>query len=149
MPTAFSSAASARAKRSASADVAAAPERRHRRPFGERRLEPRDAAALLVDADPQRQIGHQARRFAAQLGDLFRLGDVAREEDDAAEPELARERLHLCRQRMSVEPSDEQLTDLPAEHGTATQARFYRDCRATSVALALQHLERSTENRSA
>ena len=33
-------------------DVAAAAERRHRRPLGERRLQPRDAAALLIDAAP-------------------------------------------------------------------------------------------------
>ena len=39
--------------------VAAAAERRHRRPLGERRLQPRDAAAFLIDADPQRQVGRQ------------------------------------------------------------------------------------------
>ncbi len=46
-------------------DVAAAPERRHRRPLGERRLQPRDAAAFLIDADPERQIRHEPRRLVA------------------------------------------------------------------------------------
>ena len=68
--------------------VAAAAERRHRRPLGERRLEARDAAAFLIDRDPGRQIGHEARGIERQLGDLLRLGDVAGEQDDAAEAEL-------------------------------------------------------------
>ena len=115
MPTAFSSAASARANRSASRDVAAPAERRHRRPLGERRLQARDAAAFLVDADPQRQVGRQPGRLVAQLGDLLGLGDVAREEDDAAETELAGERRELDGELMAVEAGDQQLADLATE----------------------------------
>ena len=74
-------------------DVAAAAERRHRRPLGERRLQPRDAAAFLIDADPERQLGAPARCASTrQLGDLLGLGDVAGEQDHAAEAELARQR---------------------------------------------------------
>ena len=40
-------------------NVTAPPQHSHRRPFGERRLQPRDASALLIDADPERQIGRQ------------------------------------------------------------------------------------------
>ena len=72
--------------------VAAASERHHRRPHGERRLQPRDAAAFLIDADPERQLLRERLRLARDLGDLIGRHDVAREEDDAAEIELARER---------------------------------------------------------
>ena len=75
-------------------DVAAAAERRHRRPLGERLLQPRDAAAFLVDADPGRAIARRARSSSPrELGDLLGRLDVAREEDGAAEPELARQRI--------------------------------------------------------
>ena len=79
-------------------DVAAPAERRHRRPLGERRLQPRDAAAFLIDADPRRQLRHQPGRLVGELGDLLGLGDVARKEDDAAETELARKRFELDRE---------------------------------------------------
>ena len=77
------------------ADVAAPAEARHRRPLGERRLQPRDAAAFLIDAHPERQIRHEPGRLVAQLRHLLRLCDVPREENHAAEPELARERPEL------------------------------------------------------
>ena len=116
MPTARSSAASARAKRSASAHVAAPAERRHRRPLGERRLQPRDAPALLVDADPGGHRGAAGDASTTELRHLLGLVDVAGEEDDAAEAELARERPQLDRE--SARPSkagDQQLTDLTAQ----------------------------------
>jgi len=97
--------------------IAASPDGRHRREFGERRLEPGDAAALLVDADPERQIGIEPRGFEAELGELFGLDDVSREQDHPAQPEFARQRSDLDRERRTVEPGDEQLTDLPAETG--------------------------------
>ena len=62
--------------------VAAAAERHHRRPHGERRLQPRDPAALLIDAHPQRQLVRQRLRLARDLGHLIRRHDVAREQDD-------------------------------------------------------------------
>ena len=48
----------------------------------------------------------------AHLGDLLRLADIAREEDDAAESELLRQRPQLGRNLMAVESGNEQLTDL-------------------------------------
>ena len=64
MPTASSSAASAFANRSASASDAraGAAQRRHRRPLRERLLQPRDPAALLIDADPGRRSCGRAPR---------------------------------------------------------------------------------------
>ena len=79
-------------------DVAAPPERRHRRPLSERRFQPRDGAALLIDADPQGQIWNEARGLVAHLRHLRGLGDVPGKQDHAAQPELARERLQLDRQ---------------------------------------------------
>ena len=63
--------------------VAALAERGHRRPLGERRLEPRDTPTLLVDTHPERHVRNQARRLKAQLGDLLGLGDIAGKQDDA------------------------------------------------------------------
>ncbi len=112
MPTALSSAASALREALGQLLVAAAPERQHRRPHGERRLEPRDPPALLIDADPQRQLLRQRLRLPRHLGHLIRLLDVAREEDDAAEVELARERSHLGGNLVTAEARDRQLTDV-------------------------------------
>ena len=95
--------------------VAAAAEGGHRRPLGERRLEPRDAPALLIDADPERQLRDQTGRVVAQLGDLFRFRHVAREENDAAQAELAGERPSSTGTCVPVEPGDQQLSDLAAE----------------------------------
>ena len=100
--------------------VAAAPERRHRRPLRERRLQPRDPAALLIDRDPERQLGHEPRRIEGQLGDLLGLGDVAREQDDAAQAELLRERSKLGRNLVAVEAGNQQLTDLTAKVARAS-----------------------------
>ena len=72
--------------------VAAAPERDHRRPFGEWRLQARDASAFLIDRHPQREVGGESRRFVGQLGHLIRIGDVSGEQDDAAKAELPDER---------------------------------------------------------
>ena len=80
-----------RANRSASVSSPLRAERGHRRPLGERRLQPRDAAAFLVDADPQRQLARE-HCDSRDIRHLLGLVDVAREEDDAAEVELPRER---------------------------------------------------------
>src|SRR5438477_76339 len=76
-----------------------------------------EAASLLIDRDPERQIRNEPRRFERELGDLPGIGDVACEEDDAAEAELLRERTELRGNLMSVEAGEEQLTDLPAQRG--------------------------------
>ena len=55
--------------------VAASSQRRHRRPFGERPLQARDAPALLIDADPERPVRGEPRHFTRQLGDLARLDE--------------------------------------------------------------------------
>ena len=97
--------------------IAASAERRHRWPLGEGSFEARDAPAFLIDAHPERQVGHEPRRFVGHLGDLLRLCDVSREENDAAETRVARDRLELRGNLLSVEAGNQQLTDLPAEPG--------------------------------
>jgi hypothetical protein len=57
----------------------------------------------------------QGDRLETQLGDLLRLLDVAREQDDAAKPELTRQGLQLDRQLRAIEPRDQQSPDLTAE----------------------------------
>ena len=81
--------------------VAAAPERGHRRPHRERRLQPRHPPALLIDAHPERQPRRQRLHVVRELGHLLGRLDVARKEDDAAQRELARERSHLGGDRLS------------------------------------------------
>ena len=97
-----------------------AAQRDHRRPLGERPLQPRDTPAFLVDADPQRDLRRERLRLPRQIRDLLGRLDVAREEDDAAEIELARERSGLGRQIVSVESHDRQLshvaTQVPKRH---------------------------------
>ena len=76
-------------------DLAERQRSRHRAPA--RRLEPRHVAALLVDRDDRLRRDADRRRQRPQL---LRVADVAREEDDAAEPgvELAQQprRRHLA-----------------------------------------------------
>ena len=91
---------------------AGAAEHRHRRPARERLLQPRDAAALLVDADPRRHRAPERLDLSGELGDLLRRLDVAAEENRAAEIELARQRAQLRRDRRSREAADQQLADL-------------------------------------
>ena len=95
--------------------VAAAPERTHRGPLGERALQTRDAPAFLVDAHPERQLTPESTRLPCELGHLRRLDDVAREEDDAAEIELTSQRLEVGGQRVAVEARDQQLPDVTPE----------------------------------
>jgi hypothetical protein len=59
----------------------------------------------------------QPRGFEAELRDLVGIADIAREQNDAAEPEFARERLELHRNLLSIEPGDEELPDLAAKRG--------------------------------
>ncbi len=108
-------------------DVAAAPERRHRRPLGERRLQPRDPPAFLIDAAPT-AAGPASSRAAsnAQLRHLLGLRDVAREQDHAAQSELARERLQLDGKLVAVEAGDQELADLAPQRAGDIAPRFYR-----------------------
>ena len=92
--------------------VAAAPERQHRRPHRERRLQSRDPPALLVDAHPKRQLLRERLRVARHLGHLIRGHDVAREENDPAEIELARERPEVRRDGIAGEPGNRELADV-------------------------------------
>ena len=92
MPTARSSAASARANRAASSSSPLRPSVSIGGHTVNGDFKPRDPAALLIDADPQRQLLRERLRLARDLGDLLRLLDVAREEDDPAEIELPRQR---------------------------------------------------------
>ncbi len=97
MPTAFSSDRERPGEALGQRLVAAAPEREHRRPDRERRLQTGDAAALLVDADPERQLVGKRLRVARDLRHLLGCDDVAGEEDDAAEIELTCERAQVGR----------------------------------------------------
>ena len=49
------------------------------------------------------------------LGDLLGRFDVALEQDDPAQVELARERPHLRRNLEAIEPADEKLSDVAAD----------------------------------
>ena len=101
--------------------VAAAPERGHRRPHGERRLEARDASAFLIDADPERELRAERLHVVRQLGHLFGRLDVAREEDDAAQRELAGQRSDLWSDRPAGQAANQQLTDVASNRtGTRT-----------------------------
>ena len=92
--------------------VATATERHHRRPDGERRLEPRHPPAFLIDAHPERQLLRQRLRLARDLGDLIGSDDVAREENDATEIELTRERSEIRRDGIAGEPGNRELADV-------------------------------------
>ena len=96
-------------------DLAAAPEGNHRRPHGERRFQARDAPAFLIDTDPERDLPGERLRFPRELGDLLRAFHVAREQNDAAQVELARQALHLGRDRMAVEPDERELPRMAAQ----------------------------------
>ena len=63
--------------------VAATTQRRHGRPFGKRRAEPRDAPTLLVDAHPRGPFAPERVGIVRQLGYLFGRLDVAGEKNDA------------------------------------------------------------------
>ena len=97
------------------ADVSAAAQGGHGRPLGERRLQPGHAPAFLVDADPERDVGHQPGRLVRQLGDLPGLGDVPRKEDDAAQAELPGERAQFDRELKAIEPGHQEPADLTTE----------------------------------
>ncbi len=115
MPTASSSRASAPANRLGQGLVAGPAERRHRRPLGERPLQPRNAAALLVHAHPERELAGELLRVDRHLGHLPGRFDVALEQDDAAEVELAGEGANLLRERLPIEADDDELADLAVQ----------------------------------
>ena len=117
MPTACSSAASARAKRSASSRSPAPA-----RPsviIGGHSVNGRFSRATRPPSwSTLTQSGVSPASScdcARQVGDLLRRLDVAREEDHAAEIELARDRAHLGRDREAVEPDDGELSDVAAQ----------------------------------
>ena len=91
------------------------PERNHRRPFGERPLQPRHASALLVHADPQRNLRGQLLRFARHIRDLIGGFNVPREEDHAAEIELTRKCAHVGMNAVAIEPDNRKLPDVTAK----------------------------------
>jgi len=95
--------------------VATAAERAGRRPLGKRRFQSRDAAALLVDTDPERPLLRQPGDLARQLGDLLRLDDVAGEVDDAAEIELGDEPAQIRGHGVTLEADDRDAPDVPPD----------------------------------
>ena len=61
------------------------------------------------------QVGDQPGGLVGQLGDLPRLGDVAREQNDAAQAELACQGAQFHGQLEAVEAGHEEPTDLTPE----------------------------------
>ena len=53
--------------------------------------------------------------LVSKLGDLIRFDDVAREQDRAAESELARQGFQFSGDRRAIETRDEQLADLSSK----------------------------------
>ena len=67
------------------------------------------------------RLGRQRLDVVRQLGHLLRRLDVAREQDHAAERELARQRSQLRRDRRARQAADQQLADVAADgagHGS-------------------------------
>jgi len=116
MPTALSSEASARREALRQFHVAAAAERRHRRPLGERRAFSRATRPPSWSTDTHGGNSGSIRgRLEGRLGDLFGLGDVAREQDDATQADSPGQRPQLRWNLVAVEPCNQQLTDLAAK----------------------------------
>jgi hypothetical protein len=89
----------------------------HRRPLGERRAQPRNAPALLIDANPRRHLYAQASDVERELGDLFGTFNVgkASKEGNSPQIELASERSQLNRNGRAGEATDEELPDAAAK----------------------------------
>ncbi len=83
--------------------VTASAKDRHRRPFGEWRLQSRDPPAFLIDAHPERQIRREPLHVNRHLGDLLRRLDVASEQNHATERELFSQRTNLGGDRRARE----------------------------------------------
>ena len=94
--------------------IAAAPERHHRRPHGERGFEPRDPSAFLIGADPQRQLRRELLRLAREIRHLFRPVHVAREENDAAKVELTRQHSQIGRNGVPRKAGNRKLARMAA-----------------------------------
>ena len=92
--------------------VAAPSERRHRRPPVNGRLSRATRPPSWSTLTHSGSSSASVLRLARDLGDLLRLVDVAGEEDDAAEIELAGQRPELRRYRMAGESRDRQLADV-------------------------------------
>ena len=97
--------------------IAASSEHRHRRPHGERRTQPRHAAAFLIDADPGWQLDAKDLRVVREPRHLLGPFDVpqASKQGDAAQIELPGERPHLDRDITAGETTNQQLTDTAAK----------------------------------
>ena len=95
--------------------ISAPPERLHRRPQREWRLQPRDSTALLIDAHPEGQLLRKSLRLPRHLSHLIRGLDISREENDAAQVELARDRSHFGGNLVTAEARDRQLTDVSTD----------------------------------
>jgi hypothetical protein len=78
-------------------------------------LQSSDTATFLIDRHPRRELSAERLDLPGDVFDLVGIFDVPLEQDDAANGELARERLELDRKLEAVEARDEQLADLLAE----------------------------------
>jgi D-glycero-alpha-D-manno-heptose-7-phosphate kinase len=89
-------------------DVGAS-ERRHRRPDRKRRTQARHASALLIHRDPRRHLVAERFEPDRQIEHLLGTLDVASEERDATQVELAREGAHLHGERVTRNTAQEHL----------------------------------------
>jgi hypothetical protein len=88
--------------------VAAPPERRHRRPLGERRLQPRDPPAFLIDRHPERQSG--TSRDASNDSSATCSGSTTLRAKRMTPPRLNSRRAIAARSESgAVEAGDQQL----------------------------------------
>ena len=94
--------------------VIGAPKDGHWRPLRKRCAQSRDATTLLIDGHPCRPLQSKMPRFVRQLGNLLGRRNVAGEERNPSQIELARERSQLRWNALPIEASDEQLSDVSA-----------------------------------
>ena len=89
----------------------------HGRPFRERRSQPRDTAAFLVDADPRRELDAQVSAIEGKTRYLLGTFDVPKPSKEcyASQIEFPRQRSELDRHIRAREAADQQLSDAAAK----------------------------------
>ena len=131
MPTALSSRRQRRGEPRGERIRPRAPERRHRRPAVKgafsRATRPPSWSTLT-----QAGSSGPSLRLGGQLRDLLRRLDVAREQDDAAQIELARQRAQLRRDRCPGEAGNQQLPDIAVVWPAACVSGNY-NCACSSL----------------
>ena len=102
-------------------------ERRHGRPFGERRPQPGHPSSLLIDTHPQWRVVGQRLQVKGQFGHLLWRLNVPREENHPAQAPLASQRAQLGRHGATVEPGHHKLPDVTMECFHGLEGRIQPD----------------------